>query len=161
MPPLTTALAHDQSDTAETGRIAAQAIRRLGDALHDNPTPAAGALALTAIETALFEIEEALRLAAESAAVSGGTPADFVLSEQLSAAALNAVRLRTQVEAAAMRLLGHANASPTPAPATRIERRRAAALASASASATATPSPATATGIELAANTGSVARSMR
>ncbi|GAA2092091.1 hypothetical protein GCM10009759_17420 [Kitasatospora saccharophila] len=163
MPPLTTALSHTQPDTAETGRIAAWAIRRLGDALHDSPTPTAGAQALTAVETAVYEIEEALRLAAEHAAGSDGSPADFVLSEQLSAAALNAVRLRTQVEAAAVRLREYDGAypPPVPVPATRAERRRAAAAASAHAAATATPAPPTATAFEVTANAGYLARSLR
>ncbi|GLW58175.1 hypothetical protein [Kitasatospora phosalacinea] len=155
MPPLTTALAHAQPDTAETGSIAAWAIRRLGDALHDSPTPAASARALTAVETSLYEIEEALRLAAESAA---GHDDSTPVVDQLSSAALTVVRLRTQVEAAAVRLRGSA---PVPAPATRAERRRAAAAASAYAAATVKPSPATATAFELAANAGFVARSLR
>ncbi|MFF2657383.1 hypothetical protein ACFVUH_08455 [Kitasatospora sp. NPDC058032] len=156
---LTTALSTASPGTTETGKIAAWAIRRLGDHLHDSESPAASATALEAVETALYEVEEALRLAAENAAADDGAPARFVAG-QLSSSALDAVRLRTRLEAVAVRLRGYGD--DFPAPDTEPARRNAARAESAVlAIAAAQQTPATATGFERTADPGRVARSLR
>ncbi|MFB7672702.1 hypothetical protein ACFC26_14955 [Kitasatospora purpeofusca] len=149
--PLTTVLA--QPGAAEPGEVAARAVRRIGDALHDSPSPAASALALEAIETVLFEIEEALRLAAENAAAS--SPPARQTAEQLSATALGAVRLRSQLEAVAMCLRREA-ASPDAEP----TRKHAAGARSVALPTPAASTP-TAAGFERTAALGHVTRGLR
>ncbi|MFC9331981.1 hypothetical protein [Kitasatospora sp. NPDC057015] len=158
---LTTALSNAQPGTAETGRVAAWAIRRIGDHLRDSPSPAASATALQAVETALYEVEEALRLAAENAAANDGTSAEFVAG-QLSSSALSAVRLRTRVETIAVRLRGYGDAFPVTGPVAEPDRRHAAQAESALlAITTAQRAAATATAFEQTADPGRIARSLR
>ncbi|MFJ4676870.1 hypothetical protein [Kitasatospora sp. NPDC088783] len=161
MPPPILSLILAQPDTDETGKVAVWAIRRLGDALRESPTPAASADLLAIVETALVEIRYTL-IRAELNAADNGASADPV-SKQLNSADLTAIRLITQVEAAVVGLRGYGDTYPpsAPAPASRAERRRATAASSAHVAATATPSPATATAFEVTANPGVVSRSLR
>ncbi|MGW2540722.1 hypothetical protein ACWC5I_07580 [Kitasatospora sp. NPDC001574] len=98
-------------DDAESARTAAQAVRRLGDSLADSSMPADIARPLALLEPLLAEVEEALRLAAEST-VGSGTRAARQMAEQLGQAGVAAVMLRLHLEQISTRLAGYGLSFP-------------------------------------------------
>ncbi|MER6398544.1 hypothetical protein ABT263_21195 [Kitasatospora sp. NPDC001603] len=111
-------------DDAESARTAAQAVRRLGDSLADSSMPADIARPLALLEPLLAEVEETLRLAAESTA-DGGTRAARQTAEQLGQAGATAVLLRLHLEQISTRLASYGLAFPAE-PATLSPRAAAA-----------------------------------
>ncbi|MFJ1707583.1 hypothetical protein [Kitasatospora sp. NPDC088346] len=111
-------------DDAESARTAAQAVRRLGDSLADSSLPADIARPLALLEPLLAEVEETLRLAAESTA-GGGTRAARQTAEQLVQAGATAILLRLHLEQISTRLAGYGLAFPAE-PATLSPRAAAA-----------------------------------
>ncbi|MFF2746451.1 hypothetical protein ACFVVA_12995 [Kitasatospora sp. NPDC058048] len=107
---LTTALAHSRPDDAEAARVAARvaawAVRRLGDSLADSTAPADIARPIELLEPLLHEIEEALLRAAEATGGASPAPSARGAAEQFGQASATTVLLRLHLEQITTRLRG-------------------------------------------------------
>ncbi|MGW3185706.1 hypothetical protein ACWDD9_41200 [Kitasatospora sp. NPDC001119] len=103
---LTTALSHSRPDDAEAARVAAWAVRRLGDSLADSALPSDIARPIELLEPLLHEIEEALLRAAEATGGASAAPSARAAAEQFGQAGATTVLLRLHLEQIAARLRG-------------------------------------------------------
>ncbi|MFD0259068.1 hypothetical protein ACFVH7_12445 [Kitasatospora indigofera] len=108
----TVALSLHQPDDADCSRIASWAVRRLGDTLADSELPGDIARTLALQEPLLHEVEETLRLAAESALGAGPTPSGRAAAEQLGQASATTVLLRLHLEQITTQLRGYGTDFP-------------------------------------------------
>ncbi|MEU9074570.1 hypothetical protein AB0D22_07790 [Kitasatospora sp. NPDC048538] len=109
---LITALSHSQPDDGESSRVAAWAVRRLSDSLVDSALPSDIARPLVLLEPLLHEVEEALRLAAETTSSASTSPAARAAAEQLGQASATTVLLRLHLEQITTRLHGYGTDFP-------------------------------------------------
>ncbi|MFC9327921.1 hypothetical protein [Kitasatospora sp. NPDC057015] len=109
----TAALSLSQPDDADCSRIASWAVRRLGDTLADSELPGDIARPLALLEPLLHEVEETLRLAAESVLGANPTPPARAAAEQLGQASATTVLLRLHLEQITTQLRGYGTDFPT------------------------------------------------
>ncbi|GAB7185642.1 hypothetical protein ATKI12_5473 [Kitasatospora sp. Ki12] len=103
---LITALSRNQPDDGESSRVAAWAVRRLGDSLADSTLPSDLARSIELLEPVLHEVEETLQRAAEAAGGASTARSAHAAAEQFGQASATTVLLRLHLEQIAARLRG-------------------------------------------------------
>ncbi|MER7701635.1 hypothetical protein ABTX81_01870 [Kitasatospora sp. NPDC097605] len=104
---LITTLSESRPDDGQSARVAAWAVRRLGDSLADSTLPSDIARPIELLEPLLHEVEEALRRAAEATGGASPAPSARAAAEHLGQAGATTVLLRPHLEQITTRLRGY------------------------------------------------------